>query len=201
MISGEPSHGLTPSDSDQLTSVILGLLRQNSFTFLEVLDAASITAVKHIIRDVGLQVLVRDEAAAGSGGDGETSGDQVSTLTNLAAEFARTASSQDWTDFLDILLGSLVSLLRRIHAIHAVILAAIENTSNVTVNAVSTVENSTVLLPEQQLKNLQVRHLQICRPTCVRGHHNYVKGFFFFTQDSVLEARVRRRRRLERVDC
>ena len=161
MISGEPSHGLTASDSDQLTSVILGLLRQNSFTFLEVLDAASITAVKHIIRDVGLQVLVRDEAAAaGSGGDGETtvSGDQVSTLTNLAAEFARTASSQDWTDFLDILLGSLVSLLRRIHAIHAVILAAIENTSNVTVNAVSTVENSTVLLPEQQLKNLQVRH-------------------------------------------
>ena len=160
MISGEPSQGLTASDSDQLTSVILGLLRQNSFTFLEVLDAASITAVKHIIRDVGLQVLVRDEAA-GSGGDGETSGDQVSTLTNLAAEFARTASSQDWTDFLDILLGSLVSLLRRIHAIHAVILAAIENTSNVTVNAVSTVENSTVLLPEQQLKNLQVRH--ICR--------------------------------------
>ena len=59
---------------------------------------------------------------------------------------------------MDVLLGSLVSLLRRIHAIHAVILTAIENTSNVTPNAVSTVvvENSTVLLPEQQLKNLQV---------------------------------------------
>ena len=83
---------------------------------------------------------------------------QVSTLTHLAADFARTSSSEEWTDFLDVLLGSLVSLLRRIHAIHTVILMAIENTSNVTANAVSTVvvENSTVLLPEQQLKNLQV---------------------------------------------
>ena len=72
VISGEPNQGMTAADSDQLTSVILGLLRQNSFTFLEVLDAASITAVKHVIRDVGLEVLVRDDGAAG-----ETGGDQV----------------------------------------------------------------------------------------------------------------------------
>ena len=43
-------HGLSPGDTDQLTSVILGLVRQNSFAFLEVLDAASVAAVKNVIR-------------------------------------------------------------------------------------------------------------------------------------------------------
>ena len=84
----------------------------------------------------------------------------------MVADFAVTASSKDWTDFFDLLVGSLVSLLRRIAAVHAVILRAIEDvtaseatSSDVTV--VTVTENSTVLLPEQQLKNLQV-------PTCCK---------------------------------
>ena len=117
----------------------------------------------------------------------------------LVADFAVTASSKDWTDFFDLLVGSLVSLLRRIAAVHAVILRAIEDvtasestSSDVTV--VTVTENSTVLLPEQQLKNLQVRTCCKCFLQNKSVHfyfHNIFKMSFSkyskINQDSYLD--------------
>ena len=57
--------------------------------------------------------------------------DQDVTLTNLVADLARKAKSQEWVDFFDFLLGSLISLLRRIHSIHNVIMEAIDTANNI----------------------------------------------------------------------
>jgi len=180
-------HGLSPGDTDQLTSVILGLVRQNSFAFLEVLDAASVAAVKNVIREVGAETLGGVSSNSVTSGEhaNHTNGPSsnnpfddipqpqpaAATLTAMAADFAVTASSKDWTDFFDLLVGSLVSLLRRIAAVHAVILRAIEDvtaseatSSDVTV--VTVTENSTVLLPEQQLKNLQATSHEVLVNVC-----------------------------------
>ena len=45
-------NSLEDLEIEQLTSVIYGLLRQNSYTFLEVLEDASIAAIKATFRDV-----------------------------------------------------------------------------------------------------------------------------------------------------
>ena len=122
---------------EQLTSVIHGLLRQNSYTFLEVLEEASISAIKTAFRDVAKQILAPDDPDV--------------TLTNLVADLAKKANGQRWVEFFDILLGkiqffreirmkivdltnffvgSLILLLRRIHAIHSVIMDAIDTANN-----------------------------------------------------------------------
>ena len=76
---------------EQLTSVIHGLLRQNSYTFLEVLEEASISAIKTAFRDVAKQILAPDDPDV--------------TLTNLVADLAKKANGQRWVEFFDILLG------------------------------------------------------------------------------------------------
>ena len=78
---------------EQLTSVIHGLLRQNSYTFLEVLEEASISAIKTAFRDVAKQILAPDDPDV--------------TLTNLVADLAKKANGQRWVEFFDILLGKI----------------------------------------------------------------------------------------------
>ena len=137
-ITERPMSEMDQADADQLNSVILGLLRQNSYTFLEVLDAASITAVKNVFKEVAVDLLMLDAQ------------DEVSTLTNLAAEFAKSSSSCKWIEFFDVLLGSLISLLRRIFAIHSVIMKAIDSAQ----------------LPPQQLANLQATSQDVLVNVC-----------------------------------
>ena len=122
---------------EQLRSVIYGLLRQNSFTFLEVLEEGSIAAIKSTFRDVAKQVLAPEE--------------QDATLTNIVADLAKKAKSKEWLSFFDLLLGSLISLLRRIHSIHNVIMEAIE-----TANEASNTATDPISIPEQQLAAIKV---------------------------------------------
>ena len=51
----------------------------------------SIAAIKATFRDIARQVLAPE--------------DQDITLTNLVADLARKAKSQEWLDFFDVLLG------------------------------------------------------------------------------------------------
>ena len=51
----------------------------------------SIAAIKSTFRDIARQVLAPE--------------DQDITLTNLVADLARKAKSQEWLDFFDVLLG------------------------------------------------------------------------------------------------
>ena len=104
---------LEKESSDQLTSVIYGLLRQNSYTFLEVLQEASFLAVKNLLKVVVSERLTTSNKSG------------IDTVTGLAKEYAEKASSEEWTGFLDVMLGSLMLLLRRIFAIHTVIVRAI----------------------------------------------------------------------------
>ena len=113
IIATKPWQELEKECSDQLTSVIYGLLRQNSYTFLEVLQEASFIAVKNLIREI-----VSDRLPS-------TNKSGIDTVTGLAKDFAEKASSEEWTELLDIMLGSLMLLLRRIFAIHTVIVKAI----------------------------------------------------------------------------
>ena len=113
IIANKPWQELEKECSDQLTSVIYGLLRQNSYTFLEVLQEASFIAVKHLIREI---VSDRLPSSNKSG---------IDTVTGLAKDYAEKASGEEWTELLNIMLGSLMLLLRRIFAIHTVIVKAI----------------------------------------------------------------------------
>ena len=113
IIATKPWQELEKECSDQLTSVIYGLLRQNSYTFLEVLQEASFIAVKNLIKEI---VSDRLPTSNKSG---------IDTVTGLAKDYAEKASGEDWTELLDIMLGSLMLLLRRIYAIQTVIVSAI----------------------------------------------------------------------------
>ena len=113
IIALEPWQNLERDNTEQLTSVIYGLLRQNSYTFLEVLQEASFTAVKNLLKEIVSERLTTSNKSG------------IDTVTGLAKEYAEKASSEDWTHFLDIMLGSLMLLLRRIYAIHTVIVKAI----------------------------------------------------------------------------
>ena len=104
---------LEKENADQLTSVIYGLLRQNSYTFLEVLQEASFIAVKNLLKEIVSERLTTSNKSG------------IDTVTGLAKEYAEKASSEDWTKFLDVMLGSLILLLRRIFAIQTVIVKAI----------------------------------------------------------------------------
>ena len=60
--------------------------------------------------------------AASSEGGAEAA---PTTVTSLVGDFARSASTEEWIDLFDVLVGSLVVLLYRIHTVHCVIAAAI----------------------------------------------------------------------------
>jgi len=104
------------SDVDEcvLGAIVSGLLRQQSFTFLEFLEQQGVIAIKEAIKDVVLGVLDLTE---------ET------TLTSLVADFALIATSEGWVDLLDLLIGSLIVSLKRINAVHLIIQNEIDNMS------------------------------------------------------------------------
>ena len=168
-------------DSEQLKSVIFGLLRQNSFTFLEALEDArfaftivdetkyldsplflrtsSTSAIKTTLREVVMSVT---KPATASEGGAEAAA--PTTLTSLVGDFARSASTEEWIDLFDVLVGSLVVLLYRIHTVHCVIAAAIGE-----VNASSGGEEkgpSSTDIQQSQLDALKVNQLtSICTST------------------------------------
>jgi len=142
-----PTNTLGDLEIEQLRSVIYGLLRQNSFTFLEVLEEGSIAAIKSTFRDVAKQVLAPEE--------------QDATLTNIVADLAKKAKSKEWLSFFDLLLGSLISLLRRIHSIHNVIMEAIE-----TANEASNTATDPISIPEQQLAAIKSTSKEVLINVC-----------------------------------
>jgi len=142
-----PGNCLGEIETEHLKSVIFGLLRQNSYTFLEVLEEASISAIKTTFRDIARQVLAPE--------------DQDITLTNLVADLARKSKSQEWLDFFDVLLGSLISLLRRIHSIHKVIMEAIETT-----NEASNSSTEPIIIPAQQLAAIKSTSKEVLINVC-----------------------------------
>ena len=79
----------TDFDTDQLKGVIFGLLRQNSYSFLEALEEASGQAIKSILREV-----VHSFTGAHEG-----------TATALVGEYAKRATNEEWIDLFDVILG------------------------------------------------------------------------------------------------
>ena len=98
--------------------------------------------MKNLLRDIVSQLLITSAISSLACTDEDQSvsnncdnvqlqnGPVTTTITNLAKEYAEKASSDQWTHFLDILLGSLISLLRRIYAIHTVIVQAIASANS-----------------------------------------------------------------------
>eukprot|EP00095_Tigriopus_kingsejongensis_P012711 maker-scaffold22_size673200-snap-gene-5.45 protein:Tk12711 transcript:maker-scaffold22_size673200-snap-gene-5.45-mRNA-1 annotation:"hypothetical protein DAPPUDRAFT_323315" len=138
----------TEFDTDQLRGVIYGLLRQNSYTFLEALEDASVSAIKGTMKEVILnctsQLLpnIRENI----------------TLTSLVGEFAQKATSEEWIDLFDVLIGSLIVLLQRIGVIHKVITDSI-NSANLASDGnppegSANSNGASVIVPEDQLRRL-----------------------------------------------
>lgn len=98
-------------DECALSSVVTGLIRQHSFTFLELLEEEGVSAVKRVIKEIVLSILDLTEEK---------------TLTSLVAEFANRATPEGWSDLLDYLIGSLLTVLARVSVIHQVILSCIQ---------------------------------------------------------------------------
>ena len=93
---GETIERDTKYDECMLSAIISGMVRQQNFKFLEFFEQQSIACLKNVIKEVVLSVLDVTE---------ET------TLTNLVAEFAGKASSQDWAGLIDLLCGSCLALV------------------------------------------------------------------------------------------
>ena len=101
-------------DECALAAIVSGLLRQQSYTFLEFFEQNAVLAIKEAIKEVVLRVLDLKE---------ET------TLTALVADFALIATPEGWADLLDLLGGSLLIVLMRISAIHQIIESEINEIS------------------------------------------------------------------------
>jgi len=93
---GETIERDTKYDECMLSAIVSGMVRQQNFKFLEFFEHQSISCLKNVIKEVVLSVLDVTE---------ET------TLTNLVAEFAGKASSQDWAGLIDLLCGSCLALV------------------------------------------------------------------------------------------
>jgi hypothetical protein len=79
---------------------------------------SSTTAIKTTMRDVVVNVTRPGNDASGA--------ESSTTITNVVQDFSRSASTEDWIDLFDVLIGSLIVLLHRIHTVHKVINEAIE---------------------------------------------------------------------------
>ncbi len=102
----------TQYDECMLSAMVSGLVRQQSYKFLEYFEQQSISCLKNVIKDVFLSVLDVTE---------ET------TLTNLMAEYTGKASAEDWCGLIDLLAGSCLSLLAsRVHPIQTLITSSLE---------------------------------------------------------------------------
>ena len=105
----------TQYDECMLSAIVSGLVRQQSYKFLEYFEQQSISCLQNVIKDVVLSVLDVTE---------ET------TLTNLMAEYAGKASAEDWCGLIDLLVGSCLRLLAsRVHPIQTLITSSLELSS------------------------------------------------------------------------
>merc|ERR1740128_432932 len=98
-------------DECGLSSIISGLIRQKSYSFLEYTEELGINTMKQVIKDVVLNILDISEEK---------------TLTSLVAEFAVIATPEGWTDLLDLLVGAVIISLRRMEVIQRNILSSIK---------------------------------------------------------------------------
>ena len=99
-------------DECVLAAIVSGLCRQNSYKFLEFFEQQSISAVKNVIKDVVLSVLDIS---------------QDTTLTNLVADFASRATSDGWTQLVDLMVGSCLRLVTgRVKSIYQLICSSSE---------------------------------------------------------------------------
>ena len=136
-------------DEIVMSAIVSGLLRQHNYKFLEHLEEQSITCLKNVIKDVVLSVLDVTE---------ET------TLTNLVAEYAGVASSDQWTSLIDLLAGSCLSLVRtRVQPLQELIVTCCQELTNSATNqsaefSQSTNQSSALL----SSCNLQSHVLNIC---------------------------------------
>ena len=105
----------TQYDECMLSAIVSGLVRQQSYKFLEYFEQQSISCLKNVIKDVVLSALEVTE---------ET------TLTNLMAEYVRKASAESWCGLIDLLVGSCLRLLAsRVHPIQTLITSSLELSS------------------------------------------------------------------------
>lgn len=99
-------------DECVLAAIVSGLCRQNSYKFLEYFEQQSISAMKTVIKEVVLSVLDLS---------------QDTTLTNLVADFAGRATSDGWTQLVDLMIGSCLKLVTgRVRSIHQLICSSSE---------------------------------------------------------------------------
>ena len=119
---------------------------------MEALEDASGGAIKSTMRDVIINVRPPPK-------------DKDITMTNLVLEFARQATSEEWLDLFDTLIGTLIGLLHRISVVSKVIREAIVEAGKEAANGKSEGENAAnsngqgggvISIPEQQLETLLV---------------------------------------------
>ena len=99
-------------DECVLSAIVSGLIRQNSYKFLEYFEHQSISAMKNVIKEAVLSVLDLS---------------QDTTLTNLVADFASRATSDGWSHLVDLMIGSCQRLITaRLSPIHQLICSSSE---------------------------------------------------------------------------
>ena len=99
-------------DECVLAAIVSGLCRQNSYKFLEYFEQQSISAMKNVIKEVVLSVLDIS---------------QDTTLTNLVADFASRATSDGWTQLVNLMIGSCLRLVTgRVKSIYQLICSSSE---------------------------------------------------------------------------
>ena len=128
----------TKYDECMLSAIISGLVRQQRFKFLEYFEQQAISCLKNVIKDAVLSVLdVTSET----------------TLTNLVAEYAGVASSEDWSSLIDLLAGSCLALVRaRVQPIQSLIISTQQqqnNSSNSNTNSSSSVQTPVLNICDQ----------------------------------------------------
>ena len=151
--------GESQVEEGNLGAILQALVRQQSFTFLEFLEEQAVAAVKSAIKQVVVGVIEPK---------------QEGTLTNLMAEYAEVATSDAWTDLLDMLVGALTVVVRRVHAVHVVVRSSLEEEEGEAIERLlSTAAEVMVNICDQ------VTWLLSDFTTSVFIKEFYLRGFFF----------------------
>jgi len=148
-----------------LSSLVSGLIRQESYSFLEYFEDAAINTIKRTIKDVVLEKLDLNEEK---------------TLTNLVAEFALVATSDEWTELLDLLVGSLIIVLRKMNVIHRSIKSCLNTRHSSENSIIQQDENSARVRLKQTSEEVMINicdqvHERLGKLVTVRSRPNAVK--------------------------